>query len=187
MPDDFIQVVDPVKTFVCFVTCLLLLGVAVVPATADEAPIQLSLLEPIQLRSADTSIKGVKLNLLYGKNANMTGLEWSFIAGHNTGNVEGVQWGLVNITDGTFLGWQAGLVNFANSDFTGYQLGLFNRTRGTTKAFQWGWVNVAESGGGLMLGFVNYAKTMDGLQIGLVNIISSKDNLPVLPIVNWTF
>lgn len=167
---------------------LILVILVAAPALAQsERPIQVSLLNPVQIFSEDESIKGLRLNILYGKNANMTGVDIGFIAGHTTGNGKGVQWNLVNITEGDFLGWQWGAANIVGGAFTGYQLGWYNSTKGPTEGFQWGIVNTAEDMSGFQLGLVNYAKKMYGLQIGLINIISSKDKLPVLPIVNWSF
>jgi hypothetical protein len=48
------------------------------PARAEEAKrIQLSLFEPVQLVPAAKSVSGLSLALLYSKNANVTGLDWS--------------------------------------------------------------------------------------------------------------
>ena len=49
------------------------------PAGADAEetlrPVQLSLLAPVQLFRQDTSIIGLRLSVLYGRNENLTGLE----------------------------------------------------------------------------------------------------------------
>lgn len=34
---------------------------------------------------------------------------------------------------------------------------------------------------------MNYTQTMHGLQVGIVNVIRTKKDLPILPIVNWSF
>lgn len=156
-------------------------------ASAEERPIQISLLNPVQIFDESDDITGVRLNLLYGRNANVKGIDFGFIAGHTTGNGTGLQWNLVNLTDGAFLGWQWGAVNLVGGDFTGLQVGLFNRHRGTGEGLMWGWVNVAENMSGVMVGLVNVTQQMNGLQIGLVNVIQQKDTLPILPIVNWNF
>ena len=169
---------------------LSVMGQALAPtvATAQDArPIQIALVNPVQIFGEDQDITGLRLNLLYGRNANVKGIDIGFIAGHTTGDGKGVQWNLVNITDGAFLGWQWGAVNLVEGDFTGYQLGLFNRHRGRGEGFQWGWINVADDMSGFQLGLVNVSQRMYGLQIGLVNVIQSKDSLPILPIVNWSF
>ncbi len=63
------------------------------PVLATERSIQLSLFTPFQLFPESDSVTGVRLNLLYGKNASVTGLDW----------------GLVNhSTSGVSMGWQLG-------------------------------------------------------------------------------
>lgn len=138
----------------------------------ESKPIQLSLLAPVQLFPESTPITGLRLNLLYGRNTSVTGIDLGLVNHTTTGKFVGVQWGLVGIVDTDFLGWQNNWVNVTKRDFEG---------------FQWGLVNVVGNGNGFMLGFVNYAKTMKGLQIGLVNVIKQGGQFPVFPIVNWSF
>jgi energy-converting hydrogenase Eha subunit A len=155
----------------CTVVLAALLFVGV-PAIAQEKPIQLSLFNPIQLFPESTPIKGLRLNLIYGSNVSMTGLDF----------------GLVNQTStGPFVGVQFGGVGLADSDFTGWQDCWVNVTKGKMEGFQWGLVNYANHASGFQLGFVNYAVTMHGLQIGLVNIIKQGGQFPFFPIVNWSF
>ena len=45
---------------------------------AQEKPIQLSLLSPIQLVSEKYAISGVRLSLFYGRNTYVTGLDWGW-------------------------------------------------------------------------------------------------------------
>jgi hypothetical protein len=156
-------------------------------AQTKERPLQISVFAPVQIVKETESIKGVRLNLVYGKNVDVRGLDIDLIVAHNTGLGRCVQWNLVNLVEGGFLGWQAGAVNLTKSGFVGLQTGLFNRTQGSSEGFQWGWINVSEDFSGVMLAFVNYAENLDGIQIGLINIIKSKDKLPVFPIVNWKF
>ncbi len=90
----------------------------------------------------------------------------------------GLQDGVVNVANGTFMGLQASLLNCAH-DVYGLQCGAY---------FLLG-VNVA-SGSlyGCQIGLVNYANRVEGgLQIGIVNIIEQNGWLPVLPIVNGHF
>jgi hypothetical protein len=158
---------------------LVLLGLAVfisimmaAPAFAQNRPIQLALVTPIQIFPEGNSIGGVRLNLLYGRNA----------------SVSGVDLGLVNhTTTGMSKGWQHGLVGLNDADFMGFQDCGVNVTKGRCEGFQWGIVNYTGEMSGLQLGLVNYAKNMKGLQIGLVNIIKQGGQFPVFPIVNWSF
>ena len=140
------------------------------PVLAQEKPVNLALVTPIQIFPAETAIKGVRLNLIYGRNAALTGLDLG-IANHVTGEGKGVQWGLVNLS-GSFVGWQSGWVNVSEQEFEG---------------LQWGLVNSAGRINGLQLAFVNYAKRANGIQIGLVNIIKEGGQFPFMVIANWGF
>jgi hypothetical protein len=138
---------------------------------AQDKPIQLALFNPIQIFDENTSITGLRISLLYGKNAQLTGLDWGMV--NQTGSVKGVQFGLVGLTENNFTGWQDNFVNITNDHFEG---------------LQWGFVNYAGTVNGVQIGFVNYAANMKkGLQIGLVNIIKQGGQFPVFPIVNWAF
>lgn len=142
------------------------------PASAEEKPIQLSLFPPAQIVPEGESVKGLRLGLIYDKNVNVTGFDFSFIASHATGNFTGVQWALVGLTDGNFLGWQSGAVDIVG---------------GTMQGLQWGFYNQAKRVEGLQLGFVNNTGTIHGLQIGLINIIKQGGWLPVMVIANGNF
>lgn len=153
---------------------LMLLTIVLIwsPAQAQDKPIQLALLNPIQLYPEGEAITGIRLSLLYGKNTTVTGLDW----------------GLVNhTTKGISKGVQFGLVGFAEADFVGWQDCWINVTKGNFEGLQWGLFNYANYAHGLQLGFVNYAKSMKGLQIGLINFIETGGQFPVFPIVNWSF
>jgi hypothetical protein len=142
------------------------------PALAETRPVQLSLFTPIQIFPENDTITGVRINLIYGRNASVTGLDW----------------GLINhTTAGMTTAWQIGVVGLVDSDFTGWQNNDVNVVKGNFKGFQSGIVNYARSAKGLQLGFVNYAERINGLQIGLLNIIRQDGVFPVLPIVNWSF
>ena len=143
------------------------------PARADDGkPFQLSLFPPVQIVPEGASVSGVRLGLIYDKNVNVTGFDFSFIAAHATGNFTGVQWALVGLTDKDFLGWQGGFVNITGAKMTGFQWGLYNQATRVE---------------GLQLGFINNTGTIHGLQIGLVNIIKQGGWLPVMVIANGNF
>lgn len=151
---------------------ILMLVLFTMPLSAQEQPVQLSLVTPVQIFPEDVSIKGVRLNLLYGRNATVTGLDLGLVNHTTQGESMGVQFGLVGIVDADFVGWQD------NS---------FNVVKGNFEGLQWGLANNANYVHGLQLGVVNYAGSMRGLQIGLVNIIRQGGQFPVFPIVNWSF
>ncbi len=158
------------RALLTFAAITLLL--AAVPAVAQDKPFQLALVAPIQIFPENTSITGLRLNLLYGRNQSVTGVDLGLVNHTMSGESKGIQWGFVNLTDANFTGLQDGWINITKGDFEG---------------LQWGFVNYSNHGNGLMVGFVNYAMSMKGLQIGLVNIIRQGGQFPVFPIVNWSF
>jgi hypothetical protein len=142
------------------------------PALAQPRPIQLSLVTPVQIYPEEDSISGIRLNLLYGRNSTVRGLDLGFVNHTTTGLSKGVQLGFLNMSEANFLGLQKGFVNVTQGDFEG---------------FQWGFFNYSKFANGFQLGFVNYVESMKGLQIGLVNVIKQGGKFPVFPIVNWSF
>lgn len=157
-----------------------------VRAQETDLPLQLSLFNPVQARPEDTSIFLLRVNLIYGKNVSVKGLDIG-IANHCTGGVsKGLQWGIVGFVEGDFIGWQDHFVNMTGGTFTGFQSGFYNDLD-NGEAFQLGFINRARTVSGFQLGFINYTESMYGLQIGLINFIQEKDRFPVLPIVNWSF
>lgn len=154
--------------------CVIFLSLLVFTSTvlAEVKPIQISLFNTLQLYPESQSITGLRINLIYGKNATVKGVDLGLV-NHNTfGLSKGYQWGLVGIVDADFLGWQNNAVNMVKGRVEGFQSGL---------------VNHAKHASGLQFGFVNYAETMYGLQIGLVNIIKQNGAFPVFPFINWSF
>ena len=156
------------------VALLVLTVLAVLPAegSAEEKAVNLSLFNPIQIYSEDTSVKYFRFSLIYGKNATLTGLDM----------------GLVNhLTAGESKALQLGFANYVEADFKGLQSGAVNYTKGTFTGWQWGFVNYSGHTKGFMLGFINYTESMYGLQIGLINIIKEGGMLPFFPIFNFSF
>jgi hypothetical protein len=147
-------------------------------------PFQVALFEPVQLRPADHEILVFRLNLIYGRNVSVKGLDVGLVNHSTGGESKGVQYGLVGYIEGDMLGWQAHLVNMTRGHFIGYQSGFYNEV-GTGEGFQWGFVNQASSFSGLQVSLVNVADDLYGVQVGLVNVIRSKETFAFLPIVNW--
>ena len=160
-------------------TCRALLGFAIftlifisTPVLAEKRPIQLALFTPVQIFPESDTISGVRLNLLYGRNVSVTGLDF----------------GLINhTTTGISKGWQMGFAGWVDSDFVGWQDNSVNVVKGNFKGFQFGVVNYANFTKGFQLGLINYVESMYGLQIGLVNIIRQEGQFSIFPIVNWSF
>ena len=138
---------------------------------AQDKPIQIALFNPVQIFDENTSITGIRLNLIYGKNTQVSGLDWGLVNHITSGVSMGVQFGLVGIVDADYIGWQDNGVNI---------------TKGKFEGLQWGVVNYAGTISGVQIGIVNYATNMTkGLQIGLINIIKQGGQFPFFPIVNW--
>jgi hypothetical protein len=155
-------------------------------AQQEGKPFQLALFNPLQIRDEHASITALRLNLIYGKNVSVSGLDVG-IANHCTGGLSlGLQYGLVGFIEGDFMGWQDNAISIVKGGFTGFQSGFFNHC-GKGEGFQMGFVNRATDMRGFQLALVNYTETMYGLQIGLVNIIRRKETLPVFIIANWSF
>lgn len=165
---------------------VLMLGLSATSAAAQSKPIQLALVTPVQIVPEDQAVAGFRLNLLYGRNAAMTGFDIGLVNHTRPGGVVGVQFGIVGLSDGGMTGWQNNWVNITEAAMQGVQTGLFN-SEGSGEGLQWGAVNLADFHNGLQLAIVNYARTLHGIQIGLVNIIKEGGAFPVFPIANWSF
>ena len=139
---------------------------------AQEKPIQLALFNPVQIAPEESSITGVRLSLLYGKNANMNGIDLGLV-NVTTGDQVGVQWGAVGYNEGNFNGWQDNIVSITKGDFVGLQSGAVTYNGSKMN--------------GLQIAIVNYAASLHGLQLGLINIIGKGGFLPVFPIFNFSF
>jgi hypothetical protein len=156
-------------------------------AAFKEEPFQIALWTPVAARPDDVAITIFRLNVIYGRNVSVKGLDIG-IANHCTGGISKAwQIGLLNSCEGDFIGWQDGwIVNYTSGKFTGYQSGIYNEAR-EAEAFQMGIINRAGKMSGLQLGFVNWCESMYGIQIGLANYIADKETLPFFVFVNWSF
>lgn len=139
---------------------------------AQYKPINVALFNPIQIFPEGNSIEGIRINLIYGKNVAMTGLDWGFVNDVGSGGFNGVQLGFANISEGNVVGWQNGILNINQNN---------------VKGFQSGWYNSGGHVSGFQLGLVNYAESLYGLQIGILNIIKTGGEFPAFPIINWSF
>jgi hypothetical protein len=143
------------------------------PAQTETRPIQIALVTPVQIFPEEESISGIRLNLIYGRNVSVAGLDLGLINHVTTEISTGLQLGVVGLADSGFVGWQHNyFVNITQGDLQGFQMGI---------------VNYAKSANGFQLGIVNYAERMKGLQVGVVNIIRTGGAFPIFPIVNWSF
>ena len=151
----------------------------------DTIPFQLGLWAPrVQMVPDDINVAGLKLNLVYGGNKNITGIDIGFAS---TGeNVSALQLNLIlNQANEQFSGVQLALVNQSECS-EWLSLGVMNVTADRARGIQFGVINSAREMRGVQLGLVNYSEIMTGVQLGLANIIRES---PVIffPFINFCF
>ena len=152
------------------ITLVLTVGTQTVSAEdTPMTPLMLSLMTPAQAPTPEWDVKGLRIDLLYGRCQNLYGIDL----------------GLVNHTVGKEIGLAVGLVNYAEANFTGLQVGAVNIGE-RVKALQVGVYNEADDMSGLQIGVINHTRIMRGVQIGLINVIENND-LSFLPIINFFF
>jgi hypothetical protein len=172
---------------VCNIGAAVLLSLSFPAYTMAQAPLQLSVINPIQLVSGFDSIRGLSLGLVYTVNDNMTGLSYTLGANKLTGDMKGIQMALVNMVDGDVTGYQSGVLNCVNGDFEGWQNGFINLNHSLTHGLQTGLLNMTGDLRGLQFGWLNMTNTLYGVQLGLINLNSSGEPFGFLPIINWGF
>lgn len=203
------------KLFEKFVLVVLMSFFAFSAQAAEWTPFQLSLVNPVQLFPEETSVRGLRVNLIYGVNKDVDGVDLGAI-NRTTGTTHGVQagafpFGGVNITEnlnGVQFGGFFGGVNFAGGEVNGLQISgiigginIAGNVHGAqisgaylginlakdVQGVQIGTIyNQADAMEGVQLGLVNVCKKMQGVQIGLVNVIQ-ESKLPFFPIINASF
>ncbi|HON55602.1 MAG TPA: hypothetical protein PLM75_00575 [bacterium] len=178
-----------------FFVALLLLSLTVAQLCAsDITPFSLNLWEGVQLPGGpQSSVRGLRINLLYGVNKDVTGFDWGWFVPFNftTGNFKGFGIGILNNVKGNAVGVQWGVVNKVDSDFKGWQNGWVNIVKGQAVGFQSGLINYTNNMRGLQLATINYVNQLYGLQIGIININKKGEPLGypflVLPVINLAF
>ena len=173
-------------------TLVLLLFAALSLPAFDNTALQLSIWSPkLQLVPPEITISGLKLNLPYGSNCQITGIDLGLVSitreqgAELEARVAALQVNLFNSNSGSFSGLQAGLVNLSDTS-CGIVLGAVNSTNGKASGIHCGLVNTSLEFRGLEVGLVNYTEFLEGIQIGLINI-ATKSTIPFLPIVNVCF
>jgi hypothetical protein len=174
------------KLFKSSILVVVLSFYAISAHAAEWTPFQLSLFSPVQLFPEETIVQGVRINILYGVNKELDGIDYGVI-NRTTGTTKGAQVGAfplggINITEslyGAQIGGILGGVNVANGEVNGLQLsGIFGgvNNAGNIEGAQIGGfiggLNKADNLSGLQLsGFyvgINIAKDVKGAQIGTI-------------------
>ena len=153
------------------IIALVLAGVQTVfsEEPALMTPLMFSIMNPAQVPAENYDVNGLRIDLLYGKCRNLTGLDV----------------GLVNYATGRETGLEVGIVNNVDKSFTGLQIGVAN-VSDRVRALQIGLFNGADDMSGMQIGLINHTRIMRGCQIGLVNVIENND-LAFFPIINCFF
>ena len=151
-------------------------------------PIQLAFATPMQIAPESWDVMGLRLNLIYGSNHNVTFLDVGLL-NHTINRQTGIQVaGIWNGVEGEMSGIQvAGILNSAGNAYmmSGIQAGSINLA-GDATGLQVGVFNNANSMQGMQVGVVNNAATLQGVQIGLINLITAGP-IPFMPVLNVGF
>ncbi len=153
---------------------------------AEWTPFQLALVNPVQLFPEQTTVDGVRINLLYGVNKEVNGVDYG-VVNRTTGTTQGVQLGAfpfggVNMSENLYgmqFGGILGGVNIAGGDVEGLQFsGIFGginkagNLKGVQVAGALGGINMAENVSGAQIAGsylgINLVKNMSGVQIGTI-------------------
>jgi hypothetical protein len=97
---------------------------------------------------------------------------------NRSGELRGVQLGVVNVARGDVMGPQVGVANWVEGDLKGpLQLGVVDVTRGHVRGAQIGVASIAGSIQGVQLAVVNVGGTVKGTQIGVINVADKVEGL----------
>lgn len=176
------------------ILALALLAPAGTTARADAA-LQLAL--PGLQAPRDPDVDGVRLVLLHGENARVSGVDLGFAAISEAAVQSGLTlnlglsivhhassgspWALVNVHRGSDRSLNVACLNSIETLEAGGNVGFLNITA-RESGFDLGGLNLAESAG-TQLGMLNVAREIHGVQIGLLNF-ASNGFLPVFPFFN---
>lgn len=151
----------------------------------DTTPLQLSIWPPkYQVVPEDINVSGLKINLPFGGNNSIQGLDLGFAS--TSKSTAALQVNVIcNRAHDDFSGIQFAILN-QSGNASGIVLGAWNVTDDKTRGIQAGIVNSTMEMRGIQIGVVNYTETMVGLQVGLVNVIT-ESVIPFFPIINFCF
>jgi hypothetical protein len=154
--------------------------------TLPFTPFQLSIAAGLsQIFTKSTPVYGLRLNLLYGVQSRVVGLDAGLF--NDADSLSGLGFGLCNITRQSATGVMLGAAcSHSDEDFQGLQTGLVNIVGGQLSGAQLGIANGTENGVGLQIGLINRSKSMRGVQLGLLNW-NENGFLPLFPILNFGF
>ena len=193
-----------IKLQMIVVVCLIsVCGNASERKSKAPVPLGMSFAEEAQFPNIDSDIMGFRLCLLYGRHANVSGLDAGVMGCAVDGCMFGLQISAILNSVGSANGALqiAGIANNCFEDFYGTQISsIANKTDGGVYGGQIGIFNIAkEIGGtqigvynkankafGVQIGVINWATDMQGIQLGVLNVIKNGP-CPYLTIINANF
>lgn len=170
---------------------IFLLALFLLPSSAVAwtwTPFQLSVWDPIQLFPERYDVYGIRINLAFGSNQNVTGLD---VGGVNVvaRNQFGAQLGLINLSENS-AGLCAGVMNYTTR-LGGGQLGLLNTAQDSMTGIQAaGLMNLSDHVKGVQVhcGILgNGAVTVAGAQFVLLAGYNLTDNVNGLQLAMFGF
>lgn len=167
-----------------FLAAVMLLAASFVHAY-DTTPLQIGVFPPnLQVVTPEINVSGLKLNLPFGGNENITGIDLGIASTSNDCSAIQVNV-LVNLVSNDFSGIQVGAFNFCGNS-GGLQIGLYNSTDKMSSGLQVGLLNSTMEMNGVQVGLVNYTQFLTGFQFGLLNI-ATESIIPGMIILNFCF
>lgn len=174
--------------------CFAIVFLAQSSRAEDCNPIQISLLPSVQLIPKENAICGARLNLLWGENTSVRGIDaglvnvaesikgieiggLNWLSGHNRNESWGIQIAGINyMGNSSFIGGQLGFVNVgsleASASITDIQAAAFNLNEGEINGLQFGGANLGWNVNGLQLGSSNFGGNVNGLQIAVLGNVA---------------
>jgi hypothetical protein len=147
----------------------------------------------------DPHVSGLRLSVLHGKNQSQRGLDLGMLSMSETSRLSGLALvaGLGRVTGEMSNGVALSAVNWHSGRDSGVNGAFVNIVNDTERAFNVGFVNVAEGGtmvdlGGFnmskrstaQIGFLNVTDQIKGFQFGFLNL-AKNGFLPIFPVINF--
>ncbi len=145
------------------------------------------------------NVSGMRLSIIHGTNQRQRGLDLGLLSKSETGTLSGLSLvaGLGKVTQEMDGGVALSAINWHTGRDSGMNGAFVNVVNDTERAFNIGFVNVAERGtwldlGGFNLsrkstaqiGFLNVTDEIKGFQFGFLNM-AKNGFLPIFPVINF--
>jgi hypothetical protein len=176
------------KQYVKRVCWFVIAFICTTPVVYGDQLLQVSITSNVQLVPEDEPVSGLRLNLPYGKNTSMTGLDFGFVT-ESTQDADALQIAVIgNLVEQNVAGMQIASFNVVGNIMKGVQIGfLFNTdNKFSGIGIAGGFNHYKEEGSGILISACgNYGEVLNGAQIGLCNIATYSTGLQI-GVVNYT-